>query len=95
MDYTACEVKRQSKCESVPTDGKSVNILTLVRETEAISFDLKSYANRINSFLFGDQTLNDEKRKEPECLKDDLETVNSNLLETTRKLKDLCVKLGM
>ena len=93
MNYTACE----PKCEAVPTvdNVKSDNILTLVRETEAISCDLKSYAYRINSFLFGAQPLNDDKRKEPECLKDDLETVNSNLLETTRKLKDLCVKLGM
>ena len=95
MDYTACEVKRESKCEAVPTDGKSVNIMALVRETEVISFDLKSYANRINSFLFGVQPLNDEKRKEPECLMDDLETVKCNLLETARELNDLCVKLGM
>ena len=93
MNYTACE----QKCEAVPTvdNVKSDNILTLVRETEAISCDLKSYACRINSFLFGDQPLNDEKRKEPECLKDDLETVKSNLLETARELNDLCVKLGM
>ena len=93
MNYTACE----SKCEAVPTVGdvKNENILTLVRETEAISCDLKSYAYRINSFLFGAQPLNDDKRKEPECLKDDLETVMSNLLETARELNDLCVKLGM
>lgn len=93
MNYTACE----SKCEAVPTVGdvKIDNILTLVRETEAISCDLKSYAYRINSFLFGAQPLNDDKRKEPECLKDDLETVKCNLLETARELNDLCVKLGM
>lgn len=93
MNYTACE----PKCEAVPTvdNVKNDNILTLVRETEAISYDIKSYAYRINSFLFGDQHLNDEKRKEPECLLDDLETVKSNLLETARELNDLCVKLGM
>ena len=93
MNYTACE----PKCEAVPTvdNVKSDNILMLVRETEALSCDLKSYANRINSFLFGEQPLNDEKRKEPECLMDDLETVKSNLLETARGLNDLCVKLGM
>ena len=93
MNYTACE----SKCEAVPTVGdvKIDNILTLVRETVAISCDLKSYAYRINSFLFGAQPLNDDKRKEPECLKDDLETVKCNLLETARELNDLCVKLGM
>ena len=93
MNYTACE----SKCEAVPTvdNVKSDNILTLVRETEAISCDLKSYACRINSFLFGAQPLNDDKRKEPECLLDDLETVKFNLLETARELNDLCVKLGM
>ena len=93
MNYTACE----SKCEAVPTvcDVKSDNIMTLVRETVAISCDLKSYAYRINSFLFGVQPLNDAKRKEPECLKDELETVKSNLLETARELNDLCVKLGM
>ena len=93
MNYTTCE----PKCEAVPTVGdvKSDNIMTLVRETEAISFDLKSYANRINSFLFGVQPLNDDKRKEPECLLDDLETVKFNLLETARELNDLCVKLGM
>ena len=93
MNYTACE----SKCEAVPTvdNVKSDNILTLVRETEAISCDLKSYACRINSFLFGAQPLNDDKRKEPACLLDELETVKSNLLETARELNDLCVKLGM
>ena len=93
MNYTACE----SKCEAVPTVGgvKSDNIMTLVRETEAISCDLKSYAYRINSFLFGAQPLNDDKRKEPECLMDELETVKSNLLETAREMNDLCVKLGM
>lgn len=93
MNYTACE----PKCEAVPTvcDVKSDNIMTLVRETEAISCDLKSYAYRINSFLFGAQPLNDDKRKEPECLLDDLETVKFNLLETARELNDLCVKLGM
>ena len=93
MNYTACE----SKCEAVPTvdNVKSDNILTLVRETEAISCDLKSYACRINSFLFGAQPLNDDKRKEPECLKDELETVKFNLLETARELNDLCVRLGM
>lgn len=93
MNYTACE----SKCEAVPTvdNVKSDNILTLVRETEAISCDLKSYACRINSFLFGAQPLNDDKRKEPECLKDKLETVKFNLLETARELNDLCVRLGM
>lgn len=91
MNYTTCE----PKCEAVPTDGKSVNIMALVRETESMSYDLKSYAMRINSFLFGVQPLNDEKRKEPECLMDDLETVKCNLLETARELNDLCVKLGM
>ena len=93
MNYTACE----SKCEAVPTvdNVKSDNILTLVRETVAISCDLKSYAYRINSFLFGAQPLNDDKRKEPECLLDDLETVKFNLLETARELNDLCVKLGI
>ena len=93
MNYTACE----SKCEAVPTvdNVKSDNILTLVGETVAISCDLKSYAYRINSFLFGVQPLNDDKRKEPECLMDELETVKSNLLETARELNDLCVKLGM
>lgn len=93
MNYTACE----SKCEAVPTvdNVKSDNILMLVRETEAISCDLKSYACRINSFLFGAQPLNDDKRKEPECLKDELETVKFNLLETARELNDLCVRLGM
>ena len=93
MNYTACE----QKCESVPTVGdvKNDSILTLVRETEAISCDLKSYAYRINSFLFGERPVNDDNRKEPECLKDELETVKSNLLETARELNDLCVKLGM
>lgn len=93
MNYTACE----SKCEAVPTvdNVKSDNILTLVRETVAISCDLKSYAYRINSFLFGERPVNDDKRKEPECLLDDLETVKFNLLETARELNDLCVKLGM
>lgn len=93
MNYTACE----RKCEAGPTvdNGKNDSILTLVRETEAISCDLKSYAYRINSFLFGAQPLNDDKRKEPECLLDDLETVKFNLLETARELNDLCVKLGM
>ena len=93
MNYTACE----SKCEAVPTvdNVKSDNILTLVRDSEAISCDLKSYAYRINSFLFGAQPLNDDKRKEPECLKDDLEAVKCNLLETARELNDLCVKLGL
>ena len=93
MNYTACE----SKCEAVPTvdNVKSDNIMTLVRETEAISCDLKSYACRINSFLFGAQPLNDDKRKEPECLLDELETVKFNLLETARELNDLFVKLGM
>ena len=93
MNYTACE----SKCEAVPTvdDVKSDNIMALVRETLAISCDLKSYAYRINSFLFGAQPLNDDKRKDPECLKDDLETVKFNLLETAKELNDLCVKLGM
>lgn len=93
MNYTACE----SKCEAVPTvdNVKSDNILTLVRETESISCDLKSYACRINSFLFGAQPLNDDKRKEPGCLNDELETVKFNLLETARELNDLCVRLGM
>lgn len=93
MNYTACE----SKCEAVPTvdNVKSDNIMALVRETEAISCDLKSYACRINSFLFGAQPLNDDNRKEPECLKDELETVKFNLLETARELNDLCVMLGM
>lgn len=97
MNYTTCEPKCESKCEAVPTvnNVKSDNIMTLVRETEAISCDLKSYAYRINSFLFGAQPLNDDKRKEPECLLDDLETVKFNLLETARELNDLCVKLGM
>ena len=93
MNYTACE----SKCEAVPTvdNVKSDNILTLVRETVDISCDLKSYACRINSFLFGAQPLNDDKQKEPGCLKDELETVKLNLLETARELNDLCVKLGV
>lgn len=93
MNYTACE----SKCEAVPTvdNVKSDNILTLVRETVAISCDLKSYAYRINSFLFGERPVNDDNRKEPECLKDELETVKCNLLETARELNDLCVMLGM
>ena len=93
MNYTTCE----PKCESVPTvdNVKNDNILALVAQTKDISFDLKSYAYRINSFLFGAQPLNDDKRKEPECLKDDLETVKCNLLETARELNDLCVKLGM
>ena len=93
MNYATCE----PKCEAVPTvdNVKSDNILTLVRETEAISCDLKSYAYRINSFLFGAQPANDDKRKDPECLKDELETVKCNLLETARELNDLCVKLGM
>ena len=93
MNYTTCE----PKCESVPTvdNVKSDNILTLVRETEAISCDIKSFACRINSFLFGAQPLNDDKRKEPVCLMDELETVKFNLLETARELNDLCVRLGM
>lgn len=93
MNYTACE----SKCEAVPTVGdvKSDNIMALVRETVAISCDLKSYAYRINSFLFGERPVNDDNRKEPECLKDELETVKFNLLETARELNDLCVMLGM
>ena len=93
MNYTACE----SKCEAVPTvdNVKNDSILTLVSETKAISCDLKSYAYRINSFLFGAQPLNDDKRKEPVCLMDELETVKSNLLETARELNDLCVKLGI
>ena len=93
MNYTACD----SKCEAVPTvdNVKSDNIMVLVRETVAISCDLKSYAYRINSFLFGERPVNDDNRKEPECLKDELETVKSNLLETARELNDLCVKLGM
>lgn len=92
MNYTTCE----PKCEAVPTVGdvKSDSILALVRETEALSFDLKSYAYRINSFLFGEPHLNDEKRKEPECLMDELETVKCNLLETARELNELFVKLG-
>ena len=97
MNYTGCEEKRELKCEPGPTVDcvKSDNIMVLVRETVAISCDLKSYAYRINSFLFGVQPLNDDKRKEPECLLDDLETVKFNLLETARELNDLCVKLGM
>ena len=93
MNYTACE----SKCEAVPTvdNVKNDNILALVAETKDISCNLKSYAYRINSFMFGAQPLNDDKRKEPECLKDDLETVKCNLLETARELNDLCVMLGM
>ena len=93
MNYTTCE----PKCESVPTvdNVKSDNIMALVRETVAISCDLKSYAYRINSFLFGEHPLNDDKRKDPECLKDELETVKFNLLETARELNDLCVMLGM
>lgn len=93
MNYTACE----KECVAVPTvnNVKSDNIMTLVRETVAISCDLRSFAYRINSFLFGAQPLNDDKRKDPECLKDELETVKSNLLETARELNDLCVKLGM
>ena len=97
MNYTACEEKRELKCEPGPTVDcvKSDNIMVLVRETVAISCDLKSYAYRINSFLFGERPVNDDNRKEPECLKDELETVKSNLLETARELNDLCVKLGM
>lgn len=97
MNYTACESKFEAKCEAVPTvdNVKSDNILALVSETKAISCDLKSYAYRINSFLFGAQPLNDDKRKDPECLLDDLETVKFNLLETARELNDLCVRLGM
>ena len=97
MNYTTCEPKCESKCEAVPTvnNVKSDNIMTLVRETEAISCDLKSYAYRISSFLFGVQPLNDAKRKDPECLMDELENVKSNLLETARELNDLCVMLGM
>ena len=97
MNYTACEEKRELKCEPGPTVYcvKSDNIMALVRETVAISCDLKSYAYRINSFLFGEQPLNDDNRKEPECLMYNLETVKSNLLETARELNDLCVKLGM
>ena len=93
MNYTACE----RKCEAGPTvdNGKNDSILTLVRETEAISYDLKSYAYRINSFLFGERPVNDDNRKEPECLKDELETVKFNLLETAKKLNDLCVMLGI
>ena len=93
MNYTTCE----SKCEAVPTvdNVKNDNILALVTETKNMSCDIQLDVSRINSFLFGAQPLNDDKRKEPECLLDDLETVKFNLLETARELNDLCVKLGM
>lgn len=97
MNYTTCEPKCESKCEAVPTvnNVKSDNILALVAETKGISCDIQLYVSRISSFLFGVQPLNDDKRKEPECLKDELETVKCNLLETAKELNDLCVKLGM
>ena len=93
MNYAACE----KECVAVPMgeNVQSDNILMLVKETVALSCDLRSFAYRIDSFLFGAQPMNDDKRKEQECLKDELETVKSNLLETARELNDLCVKLGM
>lgn len=93
MNYTACE----QKCEAVPTvdNVQSDNIMTIVKETEAISCDIRSFAYRINAFLFGMQPLNDDKRKDPECLKDELETVKCNLLETAKELNAMCVKLGL
>lgn len=93
MNYTACE----PKCESVPTvdNVKNDNILALVTETKNMSCDIQLDVSRISSFLFGVQPLNDAKRKDPECLMDELETVKSNLLETARELHDLCVMLGM
>lgn len=98
MNYTNCECKTENVipgelCEA----GHDKSMTERVQEIKGIAEEIAAIAHRLNSHMFGNEfvtPIGSSNKKEATCLDDDIENIQSLLLETAKILHDTCYKTG-
>ena len=92
MNYGNFEPVRDNEC-CVPEPSESLT--DLMKNTNAIAYDVLNMSRRISLHLFGVGHPCCEKEADPKCFHDELVATRCELVATAEELKKICCMLGV
>ena len=91
MNYMS-ETRTVATCENAPMP---ISLADQARKVRAFADDVRYTSRRINAFLFGTIGADENKKGEPQCLREDIDYTAEALAEAMDILGCICNMLGV